>query len=73
MAITDLERRQRAAASYAKRRAAKPHETLISDGGFVVTYNPNSSEVTIVNGVEGIKLTESKALALRDALLERLA
>ena len=56
-----------------KRGERKPVETLVQDGDFVVLYDPNTAEVTIRNGVQGLILMESEAMALRDALLERLA
>ena len=73
MAMNDLDRRQRAAAGYAKRRAPKPIETLVKDGDLVVIYNPNKAEITIKNGVQGLILMEAEAIVLRDALLARLA
>jgi hypothetical protein len=74
--MKDLTRRQRAAASYERRKkrlAKKPIETLVQDGDLFVTYNPNSGDVTIRNGVQGLVLIEAEAIMLRDALLERLA
>ena len=56
-----------------KRREKKPIETLVTDGEFVVTYDPNKAEIAIRNGVQGILLMEAEAIALRDALLDRLA